>query len=246
MPTSLPPLPPASGTFWKRTKMALQISDSVKPAKAAPLTVNDALSPGSNPSFTLPPEKLLPVMNAKSRTTGGGLPKPCGTVPKSASENVKFDERLGACEPVKPSRPDEFALPRGGKSKPIAVMVEVDPGVVIADVFVMVKVNVFVCELNSHTTVAVENAPDSTPETLMVSALAVAALNSSRANNDNTNLVVLIWAIESSFVWWFGPALIAGWGRIGQGRKLPDAGGRVAQRRAELRISQIRFKIVSH
>lgn len=96
VPTSLPPLLPSSGTFWKRTKIALQISSSVIPAKAAPLTVNEALSPGSSPRFTCPPEKLLPVIKAKSSTTGGGLPNPCGTVPSSPSLKVKSDERLGA------------------------------------------------------------------------------------------------------------------------------------------------------
>src|SRR5688500_12344474 len=99
-------------------------------------------------------------MKAKSRTAGGGLPNPCGTVPSAASVKVKVDVRLGACTPVKPSRPEGLALPLGGKSKPIAVMVEVEPGVVIAEVFVIVKVNVLVCELNSQTTTAVENAPE--------------------------------------------------------------------------------------
>ena len=126
-PTSLPPLPPARGTFWNLTKIALQISASVNPAKAAPETVNDALSPGSSPSFTEPAEKLpeLPVRNPKSSTAE---PKPCGTFPRSASENVKFELKLGACIPVKPFRPEALALPSGGKSKPMAVMVEVEPG----------------------------------------------------------------------------------------------------------------------
>jgi hypothetical protein len=78
-----------------------------------------------------------------------------GTLPRSASENVKFEERLGACMPVKPFNPEELALPPGGKSKPIPVIVEVDPGCVMAEVFVIVKVKVLVCELNSQTTVAV-------------------------------------------------------------------------------------------
>jgi hypothetical protein len=54
------------------------------------------------------------------------------------------------------------------------VMVEVEPGWVMAEVFVIVKVNVLVWELNSHTTVAVENWPEPTPVTVMVSARAVA------------------------------------------------------------------------
>jgi hypothetical protein len=58
---------------------------------------------------------------------------------------------------VKPFNPEALALPNGGKSKPIPVIVEVDPGCVMAEVFVIVKVNVLVCELNSQTTVAVEN-----------------------------------------------------------------------------------------
>ena len=58
----------------------------------------------------------------------------------------------------------------GGKSKPIPVIVEVDPGCVMAEVLVMVKVNVLVCELNSQTTVAVENWPELAPTMVMVSA----------------------------------------------------------------------------
>ena len=58
---------------------------------------------------------------------------------------------------MKPFSPEALALPVGGKSNPIPVIVEVDPGNVMAEVFVMVKVNVLVCELNSQTTVAVES-----------------------------------------------------------------------------------------
>lgn len=54
------------------------------------------------------------------------------------------------------------------------VIVDVEPGDVIADVFVMVKVNVLVCELNSQTTVAVEAWPEFTPVIVSVSALTVA------------------------------------------------------------------------
>jgi hypothetical protein len=53
------------------------------------------------------------------------------------------------------------------------VIVEVEPGDVMADVFVMVKVNVLVCELNSHTTVAVDAWPEFTPTIEMVSARTV-------------------------------------------------------------------------
>jgi hypothetical protein len=143
-PTSLPSLPPASGTFWNLTKIALQICASVNPVKAAPLTVNDALSPGNSPSFTDPPEKVpdAPVRNAKSNTA---LLNPCDTLPTSASEKTKLADRLGACIPVKPFSPEALALPNGGKSKPIPVIVEVDPGCVMAEVFVIVKVNVLVC-----------------------------------------------------------------------------------------------------
>ena len=81
---------------------------------------------------------------------------------------MKFDDRLGACDPVKPFNPEALAFPSGGKSKPMPVIVEVDPGVVIAEVFVIVKVNVLVWELNSQTTVAVENWPESTPTTEIV------------------------------------------------------------------------------
>jgi hypothetical protein len=56
---------------------------------------------------------------------------------------VKFDDKLGACMPVNPFNPEALALPSGGKSYPIPVMVEV-PG----EVFVIVKVKVLVCELN--------------------------------------------------------------------------------------------------
>src|SRR5215217_7716812 len=150
--------------------------------------MKDALSPGANPSFTDPELKLpeLPVKNPKSSTA---LLKPCGTLPRAASEKTKVAERLGACMPVKPFNPEALALPSGGKSKPMPVIVEVDPGCVIAEVFVMVKVKVFVCELNSQTTVAVENWPDSTPVTVIVSARTVAALaNTNSAANENTNL----------------------------------------------------------
>jgi hypothetical protein len=59
----------------------------------------------------------------------------------------------------------------------------------MADVFVMVKVKVFVCELNSQTTVAVENWPDPTPETVIVSARTVAALtNTNSAATEKTSL----------------------------------------------------------
>lgn len=201
-PTSLPPLPPARGTFWNLAKIALQISSSVKPANAAPDTVNEALSPGSNPRLTEPPEKFGPVINPKSSTA---LLNPCGTFPRSPSLNVKSDERLGACAPVKPLRPEALALPVGGKSKPIAVIVEVDPGVVIADVLVIVKVNVLVWELNSHTTVAVENPPESTPVSVIVSALTVAALSRIRAKTDNTTpRKSFIWAILPPKVSCFG------------------------------------------
>ena len=121
----------------------MQISASVNPANADPETVNDALSPGANPLFTEPLLKFpeLPVRNPKSSTA---LLNPCGTLPRAASENVKVDDRLGACVPVKPFNPEALAFPSGGKSKPIPVIVEVDPGCVIAEVFVIVKVNVFV------------------------------------------------------------------------------------------------------
>jgi len=49
-------------------------------------------------------------------------------------------------------------------------MVAVEPGCVIAEVLVIVNVNVLVCELNWHTTVAVENCPDPTPAIVIVSA----------------------------------------------------------------------------
>src|SRR5689334_4326751 len=70
------------------------------------------------------------------------------------------------------------------------VIVDVDPGDVMADVLVMVKVKVFVCELNSQTTVAVEAWPELTPVMVIVSARTVAAAlaNTSSAANEKTNL----------------------------------------------------------
>lgn len=159
----------------------------MNPAKAAPLTVNEADSPGSRPSFTEPPLKLPlgPVVNPKSSTA---LLNPCGTLPRAASEKSKFDERLGACIPVKPLRPEALALPRGGRSKPIPVMVDVEPGWVIAEVLVIVNVNVLVWELNSQTTVAVENWPESTPAMVIVSArvdVVAAVITASAAKKKN-------------------------------------------------------------
>jgi hypothetical protein len=90
--------------------------------------------------------------------------------------------------PVKPFNPDALAFPAGGRSKPIPVIVEVEPGWVIADVFVIVKVKVFVWELNSQTTVAVENWPESTPETVIVSARTLAAAKTNSAASEKTNL----------------------------------------------------------
>jgi hypothetical protein len=111
VPTSLP----TPGTSWNLTKIALQICVSLNPANAAPVTVNDALSPGNNPKFGDPPAKLPdgPVVKPKSSTT---LLKPAGTFPKFPSEKSKVDCRLGACEPVNPLRPELLALPSGGKS----------------------------------------------------------------------------------------------------------------------------------
>jgi hypothetical protein len=145
----------------------------VKPAKAAPDTVNEALSPGANPSLGLPPEKFpeAPVRNAKSSTT---VLNPAGTFPTSASENVNEEPRLGACDPEKPFKPDALAFPVGGRSKPMPVIVDVDPGDVMADVLVIVNVSVLVAELKSQTTVAVENCPLWDPTMVMVSACAVA------------------------------------------------------------------------
>jgi hypothetical protein len=57
---------------------------------------------------------------------------------------LKVELKLGAWLPVKPLRPLALALPVGGKSYPIPVMVDVDPGVVMADVLVIVNVKVLV------------------------------------------------------------------------------------------------------
>src|SRR5262245_9742673 len=117
----------------------MEIWASVKPVNAAPETVNEALSPGRSPSLGDPPAKLPegPVVNPKSSTT---LLKPAGTLPRFPSEKSNVDERLGACRPVNPLRPEALALPSGGKSKPIPVMVAVDPGDVMADVSAIVNV----------------------------------------------------------------------------------------------------------
>src|ERR1051326_8476619 len=80
------------------------------------------------------------------------------------------------------------------------VIVEVEPGCVIADVFVIVKVNVFVWELNSQTTTAVEAWPELTPEMVIVSArtLVLATANTNSAANEKTNLPK--WDIDSLLV----------------------------------------------
>lgn len=87
----------------------------MNPLKAAPVTVNEADSPGRRPSFGLPPLKVPPGPVVKPKSSTVEL-KPPGTLPRSASEKLKVDERLGACEPVKPLRPEALALPPGGKS----------------------------------------------------------------------------------------------------------------------------------
>src|SRR5690349_19767917 len=118
-----------------------------------------------------------------------------GTFPRSASEKLNVDDRLGACIPVNPLRPELLALPLGGRSKPMPVIVDVDPGEVMFDVFVIVKVRVLVCELNSQTTVAVDACLLSAPTMVIVSARAVptrhiemlkalAKMNSLRENID--------------------------------------------------------------
>ena len=68
------------------------------------------------------------------------------------------------------------------------MIVDVEPGCVMFDVFVMVNVNVLVWELNSQTTVAVEACPVETPTIWMVSALTelVAALIMSTAIDRNS------------------------------------------------------------
>lgn len=63
------------------------------------------------------------------------------------------------------------------------VMVAVEPGLVIAEVLVIVNVNVFVCELNSHTIVAVDICPEATPETVIVSARETVAATLRTAND---------------------------------------------------------------
>ena len=143
----------------------------MNPANPAPVTVKDALSPGSSPSATEPPAKFPegPVVKPKSSTT---LLKLAGTFPRSPSEKSNVEDKLGACIPVNPISPDALAFPSGGKSYPILVMVDVDPGCVMAEVLVIVKVKVLVCALNSQTTVAVEKLPLCEPLIVIVSACA--------------------------------------------------------------------------
>jgi len=62
------------------------------------------------------------------------------------------------------------------------VIVEVDPGEVMFDVFVIVKVKVLVCELNSQTTVAVEPCWVSFPTIVIVSARTVPTKNAVTMN----------------------------------------------------------------
>ena len=70
------------------------------------------------------------------------------------------------------------------------MIVDVEPGCVMLDVFVMVNVNVLVWELNSQTTVAVEACPVEVPTIEIVSALTVvlAALSINRAAIDRNSL----------------------------------------------------------
>ena len=70
------------------------------------------------------------------------------------------------------------------------VIVDVEPGCVIADVFVIVTVKVFVWELNSQTIIAVEAWPELTPETVIVSARTpvLAAAKTNSAASEKTNL----------------------------------------------------------
>ena len=93
--------------------MALQICSSVNPVNAAPEIIKDALSPGCNPELGSPPVKFEPVMNPKSKTVELN---PSGTFPRSPSEKVKLEDKLGACIPVKPFNPEAEALPVGGRS----------------------------------------------------------------------------------------------------------------------------------
>jgi hypothetical protein len=127
------------------------------------------------------------VVKPKSSTT---LLNPAGTFPRSASEKSKVDERLGACVPVNPLSPELLALPSGGKSKPMLVIVEVDPGDVRADVLVIVNVSVLVCELKEQSTVAVETFPLFVPVMIIGSACAVAVnmAKTPTALKDNKNL----------------------------------------------------------
>jgi hypothetical protein len=64
-------------------------------------------------------------VNPKSSTT---LFNPAGTLPRSASEKLNDEVKLGACDPVKPFSPEALALPVGGRSYPIPVIVDVEAG----------------------------------------------------------------------------------------------------------------------
>jgi len=71
------------------------------------------------------------------------------------------------------------------------VITDVDPGDVIAEVFVTVRVKVLVCELKSQTIVAVEAWPELVPTIVIVSARAVipALAITRKAATDQTSLL---------------------------------------------------------
>ena len=96
--------------------------------------------------------------------------------------------RVDSLQVIAPSLAEQNAVKTTGKE--VNLTLKDLSGVVIAEVFVMVNVKVLVWELNSHTTVAVENWPESTPAIVMVSArtVAVAPVMTNSAAIEKINL----------------------------------------------------------
>ena len=91
----------------------------------------------------------MPVMDgfeATRRLRARGITLPVIALTASLPAEVEKDvQNAGLTDiVVKPFNPDALAFPSGGKSQPMPVIVDVEPGWVIADVFVIVKVNVLV------------------------------------------------------------------------------------------------------
>ena len=105
--------------------------------------------------------------------------------------------KLPTLAPEKPLSPLALAFPPGGKSNPMPVILASK-----GEVFVIVKVKVFVCELNEQLTVAVASNPFALPTIWMVSALAVAAPKRIRAQTLKAKFrKVFDWHIKNAPCW---------------------------------------------